>query len=84
MKEQTLSMNELTEKVLDQLKDQNYMESTLTNYRRIYRRLHTFLIQHGRGAYSKELGKEFLKKVVMFPILRIQHIPVLSEGWMIV
>ena len=53
MKEKASLINELTEKVLNQLKDQNYMESSLMNYRRIYKRLRIFLIENGTDTYSK-------------------------------
>lgn len=55
-----LSFQELIEAVLDQLKSQNYMNSTLTVYRRTYNRVHTFLMQHDTEVYTHELGKEFI------------------------
>lgn len=60
MKAKELSFQELMEAVLDQLKSQKYMNSTLTVYRRTYNRVHTFLIQHNTEVYTHELGKKFI------------------------
>lgn len=60
MKAKKLSFQELMEAVLDQLKSQKYMDSTLTVYRRTYNRVHTFLIQHDTEVYTHELGKEYI------------------------
>lgn len=53
--------NELMKAVLNQLKSQQYMDSALTTYRRIYNRIHVFLNQHGTDIYTQELGKGFLE-----------------------
>lgn len=55
-----LPFNELMKAVLEQLKSQKYMDSTLTVYRRTYNRIHAFLNRHGTDIYTHELGKAFL------------------------
>ena len=63
MAERIIPFNELQEQVLDQLRDQGYMESTLTTYRRFYNRLHVFIHQCGTSIYTEEAGKEFLSEL---------------------
>ena len=55
-----LPFDELMKAVLEQLKSQKYMNSTLTVYRRTYNRIHIFLNHHGTDVYTHELGKAFL------------------------
>lgn len=55
-----LPFDELMKAVLEQLKSQKYMDSTLTVYRRTYNRIHVFLNRHGTDVYTHELGKAFL------------------------
>ena len=55
-----IPFRELMEAVLDLLKSQKYMDSTLTIYRRIYNRVHAFLKQHDTEMYTHELGKAFI------------------------
>lgn len=55
-----LPFDELMKAVLEQLKSQKYMDSTLTVYRRTYKRIHIFLNHHGTDIYTHELGKAFL------------------------
>ena len=55
-----LPFDELMKAVLEQLKSQKYMDSTLTLYRRTYNRIHIFLNHHGTDIYTHELGKAFL------------------------
>ena len=52
--------DDLMKAVLEQLKSQKYMDSTLTVYRRTYKRIHIFLNHHGTDIYTHELGKAFL------------------------
>ena len=43
MKSNTVTFKELASNVINQLKSQKYMDSTLVIYRRIYSRIHVFL-----------------------------------------
>lgn len=55
-----LNFTELMDCVINQLKEQNYMESTLTIYRRIYNRVHSLMQQQGTEIYTNEIGYAFL------------------------
>lgn len=55
-----LNFTELVDCVIVQLKEQNYMESTLTIYRRIYNRIHSLMQQRGTEVYTNEIGHAFL------------------------
>ena len=61
MTEKDYCFGELTDRVLDQLREQGYMDSTLTVYRRIYNRVHALIKQRGTDYYSKEDGEVFLQ-----------------------
>ena len=63
MTENVLSFNDLTEQVLNQLKDHGYMESTLKVYQRTYNRVHVFINHQGTDFYSESLGEEFLQSL---------------------
>lgn len=52
--------DELMEGVLDQLKSEGYMDSTLTFYRRTYIRVRTFPSQRATDIYAPEIGESFL------------------------
>ena len=58
-----LPFDELMKAVLEQLKSQKYMDSTLTVYRRTYKRIHIFLNHHGTDIYTHELGKAFPQNI---------------------
>ena len=60
MRNTILPFDELMKAVLEQLKSQKYMDSTLTVYRRTCNRIHIFLNHHGTDIYTHELGKAFL------------------------
>lgn len=60
MKQRNIGFDELCEAVLNQLKSQGYMDSTLTVYRRFYNRVHAFIDERGPDIYSEEVGREFL------------------------
>lgn len=47
MQERSNQFYELTEKVIQQLQEHNYLESTVTNYRRFYKRVEKFM--SGKG-----------------------------------
>lgn len=63
MRNTVLPFDELIKAVLEQLKSQKYMDSTLVVYQRFYNRIHVFLNQHGTEIYTHELGKSFLNCV---------------------
>lgn len=56
-----LKFSELADCVIIQLREQNYMESTLTLYRRLYNRVHSFMQQQGTEIYTNEIGHRFLE-----------------------
>lgn len=60
MAENFLNFTELVDCVIGQLKEQDYMDSTLTIYRRIYNRVHSLMQQHGTETYTDEIGHAFL------------------------
>ena len=60
MTENTIPFDELMQQVLEQLKNQGYLDSTLAFYRRTYNRVHVFINQLGTDIYTKEAGEEFL------------------------
>lgn len=60
MTENIIPFDELMQQVLEQLKNQGYMDSTLADYRRIYNRVHKFINQLGTDTYTKEAGDGFL------------------------
>ena len=61
MRNNAVPFNELADNVLNQLKSQKYMDSTLVIYRRIYNRIHAFLKEHGTDVYTHEFGKAFVE-----------------------
>ena len=63
MEQKNFCFDELSEQVLDQLRNQGYMESTLTIYRRFYNRVHAFINTHGTDTYTEEAGRQFLDGV---------------------
>ena len=50
----------LSEAVIAELKSLEYMDSSLTNYRRLYARLGSFLKDHSIKEYSPAVGKAFI------------------------
>lgn len=60
MRNTILPFDELMKAVLEQLKSQKYMDSTLTVYRRTYKRIHIFLNDHDTDVYTHESGQAFL------------------------
>lgn len=65
MENSTIPFEVLKEAVLNQLRSQNYMDSTLTVYQRTYNRIHAFLKQHNTEVYTHDLGKEFLDNSIV-------------------
>ena len=55
-----LTFKELSEGVIEQLKSQGYMESTLTVYQRTFSRIRCFMETMGTVVYSKKIGEAFL------------------------
>ncbi len=60
MEQKNLCFNKLCELVLAQLKDNGYMDSTLTIYRRFYNRVQVFINNQGSDVYTSEVGQKFL------------------------
>ena len=60
MTENILPFHVLMEQVLTQLKDQGYMDSTITVYRRFYNRVNSYLNQMNTDIYTKAIGDSFL------------------------
>lgn len=60
MTEKFFDFTSLMDHVISQLKEQNYMESTLAIYRRIYNRVHSLMRQCGTETYTCEIGRMFL------------------------
>ena len=56
-----LSFEELTSGVLDQLKSQGYMDSTLTVYRRTFNRIYSFMKSADTTTYTEQIGEDFLQ-----------------------
>ena len=56
-KQENIYFNELCEAVLNQLRTQSYMDSTLTTYKRFYNRLHAFINERDSDVYTKEHGR---------------------------
>lgn len=82
---------EFKKDVLHQLREQNYMESTLTSYTRIYNRVTTFMWINDAPVYTEEIGEQFLNSVNRNPsyvcaIWRLNdsplagHIKVITKG----
>ena len=55
-----LSFEELSTSVLDQLKSQGYMDSTIIVYRRTFNRIRRFMESVGNEMYTKQVGDAFL------------------------
>jgi len=71
MTQKAVSFNELMEGVLDQLRANGYMESTITIYRRTYTRIRVFLNRFDTDFYTPEIGTKFLAETnVIIPRLR--------------
>ncbi len=60
MTQKAVSFNELMDGVLDQLRTNGYMESTLTIYRRTYSRIRVFINRFDTDFYTPEIGAKFL------------------------
>ena len=60
MTQKAVSFKELMEGVLDQLRANGYMESTITIYRRTYTRIRVFLNRFDTDFYTPEIGTKFL------------------------
>ena len=60
MAEKTLNFHKLSDCVINQLKRQNYMDSTLMIYRRIYNRIYSLLKKLCTEKNKPELGRQLL------------------------
>ena len=56
-----LSFTELTSGVLEQLKSQGYMDSTLIVYSRTFKRIHSFMRSANVTTYTEQVGEDFLQ-----------------------
>lgn len=63
MQERSNQFYELTEKVIQQLQEHNYLESTVTNYRRFYKRVEKFMSGKGIAKYTHYVGETFLEEL---------------------
>ncbi len=63
MNQKDIHFNELSRAVLNQLKGRGYKDSTLTIYRRFYKRIHAFINERGSDIYTEETGREFLNTI---------------------
>ncbi|MBR0341312.1 MAG: tyrosine-type recombinase/integrase [Oscillospiraceae bacterium] len=52
-----------TESVLRQLREQNYKETSIANYRRFYDRLYDFMSQNSIEFYTEEVGQRFFDSI---------------------
>ncbi len=62
-----IQFSELSERVIEQLREHGYMDSTLVTYRRFFNRIHVFINQLGTDTYSSEAGKRFLESINVCP-----------------
>ena len=65
MAEKTLNFHKLSDCVINQLKKQNYMDSTLMVYRRIYNRIYSLMKKLGIETYTPEIGRQFLVQIFL-------------------
>lgn len=63
MQERSIPFCELVEKVIQQLQEHNYLESTVTNYRRFYKRVEKFMSRSGIAEYTHNVGEAFLEEL---------------------
>lgn len=56
----SIPIDELTNRVIMQLEEQHYMESTLIVYKRIYRRIKEFMLQNHYQNYFPDIATSFL------------------------
>lgn len=54
-----LSFRDLLDEFLNYLEDKSYTKLTLVNYRRTLRKIESFMIEHGIGAYTPEIGMQY-------------------------
>ena len=57
------AISNVTENILKQLREQNYKETSLANYQRIYTRLYTFMSQNSIEVYNETVGQAFLDSI---------------------
>ena len=55
-----IPVDDLVDSVIRQLKEKNYMESTLSVYKRIYHRVKEFMLLSDYQNYTPDVGKSFL------------------------
>lgn len=62
MREKQMDFQILSETVITELKSLEYMDSSLTNYHRLYARLDSFMKDHSIKEYSSAIGKAFIEE----------------------
>ena len=60
MTQKAIPFCQIQEEVLEQIRAQRYMDSTLEVYHRTYNHIYVFLKQNGTDIYTHELGHKFL------------------------
>ncbi len=73
MTENILPFQDLMEQVLIQLKDQGYMDSTITVYRMFYNRVNSYLNQMNDDIYTKSIGDSFLSTLDVSDATSVSH-----------
>ena len=61
MKRNTLSLVELSDEILEQMKASGFSETTRGIYKTIFHKLSRIAAERGDERYSKELGKAFVQ-----------------------
>ncbi len=74
MAENILTFYDLMEQVLIQLKNQGYMDSTITRYRRFYNRVNSYLNQMNIDIYTKADGERFLSTLNVSEATSVSYI----------
>lgn len=73
MTENVLLFEDLKQQVLAQLKEQGYMDSTLTVYRRTYNRIHKYINERGTDIYTSKAGEEFLNDTDVSTVTMVSY-----------
>jgi len=60
----TLSFEDLFIELLQDLEKKSYAQLTLVNYRRIFRKIELFMIDHGIDEYTPEIGMQYYKTYI--------------------
>lgn len=74
MSEKQTDFEKLSEAVISELKGLEYMDSSLTNYRRLYARIGSFMYDHSIKEYSPQVGKDFVAEYYPFDTQRCRMV----------